>query len=61
VSDEIIPPTPSPTEVAARGQGLTPAVKPVEYRLLIVAAWWHDLGYAPFLWDTGCDQTRIRE
>jgi hypothetical protein len=24
--------------------------------LLVVAAWWHDLGYAPALRDTGCHQ-----
>jgi hypothetical protein len=33
------------------------AVTPVEDRqLLVVAAWWHDLGYAPGLRDTGCHQ-----
>ena len=35
-----------------------PAVTPVQDRqlLLLVAAWWHDLGYAPGLRDTGCHQ-----
>jgi putative nucleotidyltransferase with HDIG domain len=43
--------------VAARAQGLTPAVTPAEDRpLLIVAAWWHDLGYAPSLQAIGCHQ-----
>ena len=27
-----------------------------ERRLLVVAAWWHDLGYAPALRDTGAHQ-----
>jgi HD superfamily phosphodiesterase len=43
--------------VAARADGLTPAVVPMEDRpLLVVAAWWHDLGYAPELCETGCHQ-----
>jgi hypothetical protein len=43
--------------VAARADGLTPAVTPMDdRRLLVVAAWWHDLGYAPALRDTGCHQ-----
>ncbi len=43
--------------VAARADGLTPAVLPMEDRpLLVVAAWWHDLGYSPALRDTGCHQ-----
>jgi hypothetical protein len=43
--------------VAARADGLTPAVTPLEDRpLLVVAAWWHDLGYTPALRDTGCHQ-----
>ena len=43
--------------VAARADGLTPAVTPMDDRLLlVVAAWWHDLGYAPALRDTGCHQ-----
>ena len=43
--------------VAARADGLTPAVTPMADRsLLVVAAWWHDLGYAPALRDTGCHQ-----
>ena len=43
--------------VAARADGLTPAVQPMDDRsLLVVAAWWHDLGYAPALRDTGCHQ-----
>jgi hypothetical protein len=43
--------------VAAGAERLTPAVLPVEDRpLLVVAAWWHDLGYAPALRDTGCHQ-----
>lgn len=43
--------------VAARADGLTPAVLPMADReLLVVAAWWHDLGYAPALRDTGCHQ-----
>lgn len=34
--------------VAARADGLTPAVEgEEEQHLLVVAAWWHDLGYTP--------------
>jgi hypothetical protein len=43
--------------VAARAHELIPAVTPPEDRpLLVVAAWWHDLGYAPALRETGCHQ-----
>jgi putative nucleotidyltransferase with HDIG domain len=43
--------------VAARAEALSLAVTPVEDRpLLVVAAWWHDLGYAATLGDTGCHQ-----
>jgi predicted hydrolase (HD superfamily) len=43
--------------VAARADGLTPAiVGEAERQLLVVAAWWHDLGYSPKLRDTGCHQ-----
>ena len=48
--------------VAARADGLTPAVTPMDDRttrtltIVGVAAWWHDLGYAPALRDTGCHQ-----
>ena len=43
--------------VAARADGLTPAVLPMEDRpVLVVAAWWHDVGYAPALRNTGCHQ-----
>jgi predicted hydrolase (HD superfamily) len=43
--------------VAARADGLTPAVAGEDDRqLLVVAAWWHDLGYAPDLRDTGAHQ-----
>jgi HD superfamily phosphodiesterase len=43
--------------VAGRADGLTRAVTPAEDRpVLVVAAWWHDLGYAPCLRDTGCHQ-----
>jgi hypothetical protein len=43
--------------VVARADELAPAVTPVaDRRLLVVAAWWHDLGYAPGLRDTGCHQ-----
>jgi HD domain len=42
--------------VAARASGLTPAVAPADRPLLVVAAWWHDLGYAPAVRDTGCHQ-----
>jgi predicted hydrolase (HD superfamily) len=43
--------------VAARADGLTPAVPGEDERqLLVVAAWWHDLGYAPALRDTGAHQ-----
>src|SRR5690349_9827101 len=43
--------------VATRAHDLMPAVTPAQDRLLlVVAAWWHDLGYAPALQDTGCHQ-----
>ena len=43
--------------VAARAHELMPAVTPMQDRqLLVVTAWWHDLGYAPSLRDTGCHQ-----
>jgi hypothetical protein len=43
--------------VAARADGLTPAIEGEdEQHLLVVAAWWHDLGYADALRDTGCHQ-----
>ena len=43
--------------VAARADGLTPAVLPMDDQpVLVVAAWWHDLGYAPALRDTGSHQ-----
>jgi predicted hydrolase (HD superfamily) len=43
--------------VAARADGLTPAIVGEDCRqLLVVAAWWHDLGYAPALRDTGAHQ-----
>lgn len=43
--------------VAARADGLTPAVQGEDERqLLVVAAWWHDLGYSPTLRDTGAHQ-----
>lgn len=43
--------------VAARAVELAPAVETDEDRhLLVVAAWWHDLGYAPALRRTGCHQ-----
>lgn len=43
--------------VAARADGLTPAITGEDdRRLLVVAAWWHDLGYAPALRDTGSHQ-----
>ncbi|MHA6631840.1 HD domain-containing protein [Pseudonocardia sichuanensis] len=43
--------------VAARAEDLSPAAASDEERhLLIVSAWWHDLGYAPALRDTGAHQ-----
>lgn len=43
--------------VAARADGLTPAIEgDNERHLLVVAAWLHDLGYSPALRDTACDQ-----
>jgi HD superfamily phosphodiesterase len=43
--------------VAARADGLTPAIHDEDDRqLLVVAAWLHDLGYSPALRATGCHQ-----
>lgn len=43
--------------VAARADGLTPVIAGEDDgQLLVVAAWWHDLGYAPALRDTGAHQ-----
>jgi hypothetical protein len=43
--------------VAARADEVAAAVSsPPDRHLLAVAAWWHDLGYAPALRDTGCHQ-----
>ena len=43
--------------VAARADGLTPAIEDDDDRqLLVVASWLHDLGYSPVLEDTGCHQ-----
>lgn len=42
--------------VAARADELSQAVPVDDRELLIVAAWWHDLGYAPGLLDTGMHQ-----
>src|SRR5687767_7678778 len=42
--------------VAARADGLTLAVEGEDERLLVVAAWWHDVGFAPALRDTGAHQ-----
>ncbi len=42
--------------MAARAEDLAPAVPVEDRRLLIVAAWWHDLGYAPQLRETGMHQ-----
>jgi len=39
--------------VALRAEELLGAVPATERELLITAAWWHDLGYAPELVDTG--------
>jgi hypothetical protein len=39
--------------VARRAQFLTLTVKPHQARLLVAAAWLHDIGYAPSLRDTG--------
>jgi len=40
-------------QVAARAEDLAPAVPAGDRDLLVVAAWWHDLGYAPGLVQTG--------
>ncbi|MBV9312939.1 MAG: HDIG domain-containing protein [Pseudonocardia sp.] len=42
--------------VAARAVELSSAVAPDERTLLVVAAWWHDLGYAPEIRVTGMHQ-----
>ena len=42
--------------VAVRAEQLAAAVRSQERELLVVAAWWHDLGYSPALWATGCHQ-----
>ncbi|TDQ62847.1 metal dependent phosphohydrolase [Actinomycetospora succinea] len=39
--------------MAARAEELTLAVPEADRELLVVAAWWHDLGYAPDLVQTG--------
>lgn len=39
--------------VAARASELAGAVPAEERELLVVAAWWHDLGYSPALSETG--------
>ncbi|MPZ65714.1 MAG: HD domain-containing protein [Pseudonocardiaceae bacterium] len=39
--------------VAARAAEQVQAVPPGDHELLVVAAWWHDLGYAPGLAATG--------
>jgi hypothetical protein len=40
-------------QVARRAEELSPAVSEEDRDLLVVAAWWHDLGYAPELIQTG--------
>lgn len=40
-------------KVAARAKELAGAVSAEDRELLVVAAWWHDLGYAPDLVQTG--------
>ncbi|WP_328302138.1 HD domain-containing protein [Actinomycetospora sp. NBC_00405] len=40
-------------KVAARAEELAGAVPAEDRELLVVAAWWHDLGYAPDLVQTG--------
>lgn len=42
--------------VAVRAQELSTAVAEDERDLLVVAAWWHDLGYSPALRATGLHQ-----
>ena len=43
--------------VAARADGLTPAIDHEDDRqLLVVAAWLHDIGYSPTIRDIGCHQ-----
>lgn len=41
------------SNVAARAEELAGAVPAADRELLVVAAWWHDLGYAPDLVQTG--------
>ncbi|MEJ2870626.1 HD domain-containing protein [Actinomycetospora sp. OC33-EN08] len=40
-------------QVARRAEELSPSVPMEDRDLLVVAAWWHDLGYAPELVQTG--------
>lgn len=47
--------------VAARATELAATVAPDERNLLVVAAWWHDLGYAPPLNVTGMHQLATYE
>jgi HD superfamily phosphodiesterase len=42
--------------VAARAEELAAAVPVCDRGLLVVAAWWHDLGYSPALRVTGLHQ-----
>lgn len=42
--------------VAAKAAGLAGAVDSDDRELLVVAAWWHDLGYSPQLGATGLHQ-----
>lgn len=42
--------------VARRAEELADAVELEDRELLIVAAWWHDLGYSPYLAKTGMHQ-----
>lgn len=39
--------------VGARAAALAEAVPPEDRQLLVVAAWWHDIGYSPAIRDTG--------
>jgi HD superfamily phosphodiesterase len=46
--------------VVAKADGLGAVVaSPEERHLLVVAAWWHDLGYADDVLDTGCHQLDV--
>ena len=43
--------------VARRAEELCPALdSEADCQVLVVTAWWHDLGYAPALGNTGCHQ-----